>query len=84
MENCNHQHKKNFSWLPSTLTHNHDDHDCACIKCYLSDIVSTSKIKFVWVIEYVLVFINFNSESNRLKDYSLCSSFRPRSPPAYI
>ena len=84
MGNCTHQHKKSFSWLPTALTHNHDDHDCGCVKCYLSDIVSTSKIKFVWVIEYVLVFINFNSESNRLKDYFLCSSSRPRSPPAYI
>lgn len=84
MGNCTHQHKKSFSWLPTTLTHNHDDHDCACVKCYLSDIVSTSKIEFVWVIEYILLFILFNSESNRLKDYSLCSSSRPRSPPAYI
>ncbi len=84
MSNCTHKHDKAFSWLPTTLTHNHDDHDCACVKCYLSDIVSTSKIEFVWVIEYILLFILFNSESNRLKDYFLCSSSKPRSPPAYI
>ena len=84
MGNCTHQHKKSFSWLPTTLTHNHDDHDCGCVKCYLSDIVSTSKIEFIWVIEYILLFILFNSESNRLQNYFLCSSIRPRSPPAYI
>jgi len=50
MGNCTHQHKKSFSWLPTTLTHNHDDHDCGCVKCYLSDIVSTTKIEFVWII----------------------------------
>ena len=84
MGNCTHQHKKSFSWLPTTLTHNHDDHDCGCVKCYLSDIVSTTKIEFVWIIEYILLFTVFNSESNRFKSFILLNSTRPRSPPEFI
>ena len=84
MGNCTHQHKKSFSWLPTTLTHNHDDHDCGCVKCYLSSIVSTTKIEFVWIIEYILLFTVFNSESNRFKNFILLNSTRPRSPPEFI
>ena len=84
MSNCSHQNKENFHWLPKTLIHDDHDHDCACVKCYLTDVVSIAKIEFVWIIEYILLFTVLNSESNRLKDYFLCSSSRPRSPPAYI
>ena len=84
MGNCTHHHKKTFSWLPKSLTHNHDDHDCDCVKCYLNNIVSTSKTAFVWIIEYILLFTVFNSESNQPEDYILCSSTKPRSPPKYI
>ena len=84
MGNCTHQHKKSFSWLPTTLTHNHDDHDCGCVKCYLSSIVSTTKIEFVWIIEYILLFTVFNSESNLFKNFILLNSTRPRSPPEFI
>ena len=85
MGNCiHHQHKKSFSWLPTTLTHNHDDHDCGCVKCYLSSIVSTTKIEFVWIIEYILLFTVFNSESNLFKNFILLNSTRPRSPPEFI
>ena len=84
MGKCTHQHKKSFSWLPTTLTHNHDDHDCGCVKCYLSSIVSTTKIEFVWIIEYILLFTVFNSESNRFKNFISLNSTRPRSPPEFI
>ena len=85
MGNCiHHQHKKSFSWLPTTLTHNHDDHDCGCVKCYLSSIVSTTKIEFVWIIEYILLFTVFNSESNLFKNFILLNFTRPRSPPEFI
>ena len=84
MGNCTHQHKKSFSWLPTALTHNHDDHDCGCVKCYLSSIVSTTKIEFVWIIEYILLFTVFNSESNLFKNFILLNSTRPRSPPEFI
>ena len=84
MGKCTHQHKKSFSWLPTTLTHNHDDHDCGCVKCYLSSIVSTTKIEFVWIIEYILLFTVFNSESNLFKNFILLNSTRPRSPPEFI
>ena len=84
MGKCTHQHKKSFSWLPTSITHNHHDHDCGCVKCYLSDIVSTAKIEFVWIIEYILLFTVFNSESNRLRDFILLNSTRPRSPPEFI
>jgi hypothetical protein len=84
MGKCTHQHKKIFSWFPKSLIHNHDDHDCDCVKCYLNNIVSTSKTAFVWIIDYILLFTIFNSESNQLEDYILCSSTKPRSPPKYI
>ena len=83
MGKCTHQHKKSFSWLPTTLTHNHDDHDCGCVKCYLTDIVSIAKIQFVWMIEYEALYKIFVSESKRLKTYLFCSSFTTRSPPLY-
>ena len=84
MANCTHHQHKTFSWLPTAIIHNHDDHDCGCVKCYLSDIVSTAKIEFVWIIEYILLFTVFNSESNRFKNFILLNSTRPRSPPEFI
>jgi hypothetical protein len=84
MSNCSHQHKENFHWLPKTLIHDDLDHYCACVKCYLTDIVSIAKIEFVWIIEYILLLTVLNSESNRLEDYFLYRSSRPRSPPTYI
>ena len=84
MSNCTHKHDKTFSWLPTTLIHNDHDHDCGCVKCYLSDIANTTKIEFVWIIEYILLFTVFNSESNRLKNFILFNSTRPRSPPEFI
>jgi len=84
MSNCTHKHDKAFSWLPTTLIHNDHDHDCGCFKCYLSNIVTATKIEFVWMIELILLFTVFNSESNKLKNYFLCNSYKPRSPPTYI
>ena len=87
MNNCshthNHIHKNNSSWLPTTFLHNAHNHDCRCVKCYLSAIVTVSKIEFVWMIDYILLFIAFNCESNKLKINLLCRAFSTRSPPSY-
>ena len=83
MSNCTHSHEKAFSWLPTTLIHNEHKHECSCIKCYLSDIVATAKIEFVWMSEYIALFTIFEAESDKLKKYSFCSSFTTRSPPLY-
>ena len=87
MSNCshthNHIHKKDSSWFPITFIHDAHNHDCRCVKCYLSDIVTVSKIEFVWVIDYILLFIIFNSESNKLKKDHFCRAFSTRSPPSY-
>ncbi len=87
MSNCshthNHIHKRDFFWLPITLTHNEHDLNCGCVKCYLSDITTASKIEFVWMIDYILSFIIFNSESKKLKTYLFSRHFTTRSPPIY-
>ena len=87
MSNCshthNHIHKKDSSWFPTTFIHDLHNHDCRCVKCYLSDIATVSKIEFVWVIDYILLFIVFNSESNKLKTNLFCRAFSTRSPPSY-
>ena len=83
MSSCTHTHHKITTWLPSALVHDEHNHDCGCFKCYLSDIVSASKIEFVWIIEYIALFLVFESESKKLKTYFLCSSLTTRSPPLY-
>ena len=83
MSDCRHRHQRKFSLLPSIFIHDEYNHDCGCVKCYLSDIVSAAKIEFVWMIEYVLLFITFNSESNKIRTEFFYSSFCPRSPPLY-
>ena len=83
MSNCNHTVNRTFSWLPSALMHDEHDHNCGCFKCYISDIVSASKIEFVWIIEYTSLFAIFESESKIFKTYFLCSSLTTRSPPLY-
>ena len=83
MSSCTHTHHRTTSWLPSALVHDEHNHNCGCFKCYLSDIVSASKIEFVWMIEYIPLFLVFKSESKKLKTYFLCSSLTTRSPPLY-
>ncbi len=81
MSNCTHNHREDVHLFPTTFTHDEHDHNCGCVKCYLNDIVNAVKIDFVWLIEYHLLFIFFNSTSNELKSYNLSNSFSPRSPP---
>ena len=83
MSNCTHNHREDIHLFPTTFTHDEHDHNCGCVKCYLNDIVNTVKIDFVWLIEYHLLFIFFNSISHELKSYNLSNSFSPRSPPKH-
>ena len=83
MSNCIHTNKKHIHLFPTTFTHDHHDHNCSCVKCYLNDIVNAVKIDFVWLIEYHLLFIFFNSVYTQTKYYDLYNTFSPRSPPLY-
>lgn len=83
MSNCTHTHKKHIHLFPTTFVHDDHDHNCGCVKCYLNDIVNAVKIDFVWLIEYNLLFVFFNSECYQIKDQNLHNFFSPRSPPLY-
>ena len=73
--------ERNLLKLPTTLKHDEHDHHCGCVKCYLTNVVSVAKIELVWLIEYILVFTIFNSESSNIKSYFFKDSFTTRSPP---
>ena len=71
----------NLLKLPTTLKHGEHDHQCGCVKCYFTNVVSVTKIELVWLIEYISVFTIFNSESDKLKLYFFKDYFTSRSPP---
>ena len=71
----------NLLKLPTTLKHDEHDHHCGCVKCYLTNVVSVTKIELVWLIEYILVYTTLNSESDKLKLYFYKDYFTLRSPP---
>ena len=71
----------NLLKLPTTLKHDEHDHHCGCVKCYLTNVVSVTKIELVWLIEYISIFTIFNSESDKLKPYFFKNYFTSRSPP---
>ena len=37
----------NIFKLPTTFKHNHHDHDCSCVKCYVDKLTIIPKVEFV-------------------------------------
>ena len=47
----------NIFKLPTTFKHNHHDHDCSCVKCYVDKLTIIPKVEFVWLIDYFFVLL---------------------------
>ena len=47
----------NIFKLPTTFKHNHHDHDCSCVKCYVDKLTIIPKVEFVWLTDYFFVLL---------------------------
>ncbi len=50
----------NIFKLPTTFKHNHHDHDCSCVKCYVDKLTIIPKVEFVWLIDYFFVDVQLS------------------------
>jgi hypothetical protein len=71
----------NIFKLPTTFKHNHHDHDCSCVKCYVDKITITPKVEFVWLIEYFFVLLIDDYHNNQFLRDNYYKPSNPRSPP---
>ena len=84
MSEDSHSCNKNFWNFPISFKHNEHDHNCDCVKCYISNVSFFPKNVFVFFIEYIELITFFNPDFNRLKAFDFINSFNPRSPPKSI
>ena len=75
-------HKDNCHFYPTTFQHDHHSHQCGCVKCYITSVITLPIFEFVWLYDcYSQSFNVFNLDKNTLHSFNLYILSNPRSPP---